>query len=60
MAQLITLGGTTIKKPNDFQLEEYNITKAGRTADATMQLDFIADKIKFLIKAIFYKNILIF
>ena len=49
-AQLITLGGVTIKKPNSFDLEEYNITKAGRTADATMQMDYIAAKIKYLIK----------
>jgi hypothetical protein len=50
MAQLIQLGGQTIKNPTSLDLEDYNITKAGRTADATMQIDFIAAKRKFLLK----------
>ena len=50
MAQLLTLGGVTIKKPNDFQIEFYYLSKAGRTADGTMQIDKIADKRKFLFK----------
>lgn len=50
MAQLITLNGSTIKTPNNFQIEEYNLTKAGRTADGMMHLDFISDKTKFLLR----------
>lgn len=47
MAQLLTLNGTTIKKPNNFGIEKYNLTKAGRTADGTMHLELIAKKRKF-------------
>jgi len=50
MAQLLTLGGSTIKKPNDFQIEKYYLSKAGRTADGLMHLDKIASKRKFLFK----------
>ena len=48
MAQLLKLGGVKIKKPTTFDLESYNITKAGRTTDGIMHLDFIANKRKFL------------
>lgn len=50
MAQLLKLNGTTIKKPQSFDLESYNLTKAGRTLDGTMHLDLIAKKKKFLLK----------
>jgi hypothetical protein len=48
MAQLLQLNDTTIKIPNNFQIEKYNITKAERTADGTMHMDLIAKKRKFL------------
>ena len=48
MAQVLKLGGVTIKQPTSFDIEEYNLTKAGRTTDGLMHLDFIAKKYKFL------------
>jgi hypothetical protein len=50
MAQLLTLGGVTIKKPNDFQIERYNLTKSGRVATGEMMMDLVAKKLKFLVK----------
>jgi hypothetical protein len=47
MAQILTLNGRTIKQPTSFRIEKYNLTKAGRTSDGTMHLDFIAAKRKF-------------
>ena len=50
MAQILQLDGTIIKKPTSFNIEKYNITKAERTSDGTMHMDFIAKKRKFLFK----------
>ena len=47
MAQVLTLSGSTIKQPKDFRVGSFNLTKAGRTADGSMQLEFIATKRKF-------------
>jgi len=48
MAQILTLSGSTIKQPKSFTIEQYYLSKAGRTADGTMHIDKIADKRKFL------------
>lgn len=48
MAQLLKLGGATIKQPTSFNLESYVLTKGGRSTDGTMHLDKIAKKRKFL------------
>ena len=50
MAQLLTISGITIKKPNDFQIEKYFLSSAGRTADGLMHIEKIASKRKFLFK----------
>jgi len=50
MAQLITLSGTTVKTPTEFIIEEYNLSKSGRTADGKMHMDYIAAKNKFLLR----------
>jgi hypothetical protein len=47
LAQLLTLNNVVIKKPTNFGIEKYNLTKAGRTTDGTMHLDLIAKKRKF-------------
>ena len=41
------LNGTTIKRPDDFNIERYKVTKATRLADASMAMEFIAHKRKF-------------
>lgn len=48
MGQLLKLNGTTIKKPTDFILEKYYLSKAGRTANGLIHIDKIASKRKFL------------
>ena len=48
MAQVISIGGVTIKLPTDFRIERYNITKAGRVANGDMTLELIAKKLKFI------------
>ena len=52
MSQNIKLNGITIKQPNvdDFSIEKYNLTKAGRTSNGDMQMDLIAKKRKFTFK----------
>ena len=47
MAQLVTLGGVTVKKPHKFQISRYNITKSGRVANGDMTMEYIAKKRKF-------------
>jgi hypothetical protein len=42
------LAGTQIKNPTNFSIEQYNLTKSGRTANGTMTMDIIAKKLKFL------------
>ncbi len=46
----ITIAGVTIKPPSTFNPEYYPLTKGGRTTDGTMQLDFLANKIKLTFK----------
>jgi hypothetical protein len=46
----ITLNGTTIKNPTNFQIQRYNLTKSGRLAGGNMTMDIIAKKVKFLFK----------
>lgn len=41
---------TVIKTPHDFDIERYNITKAGRVANGSMVMDLIAKKRKFLFR----------
>jgi len=48
MAQLLKLGGVTIKKPTSFRIERYTLTKAGRVASGLMTLEYIAKKRKFV------------
>jgi len=45
----IRINGIAIKPPSDCDIQEYNVTKASRTADATMRLDLIAKKVKLLL-----------
>lgn len=44
MTSPIKINDTPIKTPHDFRIERFNLTKAGRTADGTMQMDLIAKK----------------
>jgi hypothetical protein len=46
----IKLGNISIREPDDFDIEVYNITKATRLSSGEMSMDFIAKKRKFLIK----------
>ncbi len=50
MAQEITISGTTIPTPQEFHIERYNLTKAGRVATGDMKMDLIAKKRKFLLR----------
>ena len=50
MAQAITLGGTAIKTPSEFEIEEYNLTKAGRVTSGKMTMEYIDAKSKFLLR----------
>ena len=47
MSQILTLAGQSIKRPTDFKIGSFTLTKAGRTADGTMHLERIAGKRKF-------------
>jgi len=47
MAQIITIGGITVKLPTNFSIEKYHLTKAGRVATGDMTLEYIASKRKF-------------
>lgn len=46
---MIKLDNTIIKSPktNNFKIQRFNITKGGRTADGTMQLELVTKKRKF-------------
>lgn len=44
---VIKLNGTTIKKPKDFKISKFNLTKSGRVASGKMVMDLIAKKRKF-------------
>jgi len=48
MAQVLTIGGIEVQSPTNFQIEKYNITKAGRVATGDMTLEYIAGKRKFI------------
>jgi hypothetical protein len=52
MAQLITLGGQTIKAmdPGNFGIERYKLTKSGRVASGDMVMDLVAKKVKLTLK----------
>ena len=41
-----SINGTRIKRPTDFKIGRYNITKSGRVANSDMHIEFIAKKIK--------------
>ena len=49
MAQELKINGTTIKTPNKFDYEAYNLTKSGRVASGEMTMDLVAKKRKFLL-----------
>lgn len=48
MQQTITISGVVIKtpKPNELEIDSYNITKSARVASGKMMSDFIAKKAK--------------
>ena len=50
MSQEITISGTAIPTPQEFHIERYNLTKAGRVATGEMKMDLIAKKRKFLLR----------
>lgn len=50
MSSVYKINGTTIKRPTDFNIEKYKVTKATRSASALMNMDVIAKKLKFLLK----------
>lgn len=50
MSQLIKLGGIEIKKPSDFQIDDYDISDSGRVISGDMVMDLIAKKKKFMFK----------
>ena len=50
MAQVLSINGTTIKRPTFFDIERYNLTKSGRVASGDMTMDLIAKKRKFLFR----------
>ncbi len=50
MSTVFKLNGTTIKRPNHFRIERYNLTKAGRVASGLMIMDLIAKKRKFIFR----------
>jgi len=50
MAQLLKVNNTTIRNPQDFTIEKYDITKAGRVANGAMTLELVAKKRKFLLR----------
>ena len=50
MAQLLSVGGTTIKNPTSLKIEKYYLSKAGRTADGMMHIEKISNKLKFLLR----------
>lgn len=41
------LNGTIIRRPKEFKIERFNVTKAERLADGSMSMDLIAKKRKF-------------
>lgn len=43
-----TIDGVPIKNPHDFQLESYTLTQSLRVANGDMQMDFVANKRKFV------------
>ena len=49
MSQKLKINCTTIKTPNKFDYEAYNLTKSGRVASGEMTMDLIAKKRKFLL-----------
>ena len=46
-ADIIKLNNVTIKKPKDFKISKFNLTKSGRVASGKMVMDLIAKKRKF-------------
>lgn len=51
MAQVITLNGSTIKNPDDFEIQNYKVTReTGRLINGDMVMDYVALKKKYLFK----------
>ena len=50
MAQLLKVNNTTLRNPQEFSIEKYDITKAGRVANGAMTLELVAKKRKFLLR----------
>lgn len=50
MALDYRINNTPIKKPAEFTIERYNLTKSGRLASGLMAMDLIAKKRKFLFR----------
>lgn len=46
-ADILKLNDTTIKKPKDFKISKFNLTKSGRVASGKMVMDLVAKKRKF-------------
>ena len=47
MKSQLTLNGVAIKRPSNFKIERYNITKSSRLASGKMSMELIAKKRKF-------------
>ena len=47
MASVMKLDGVQIKKPTEFEIERFNLTKSGRVASGKMKIELIAKKRKF-------------
>lgn len=45
---MIKVNDVKIKEPSTFDIERYNVTKSGRTANGSMVMDIIAKKVKLL------------
>ena len=50
MSFYITLNGTQIKTPTEFELSRFKLTEAGRVASGKMVMDVVARKRKFSLK----------
>lgn len=48
MSSIYKINDTVIKRPTDFSIEKYKVTKSSRSASALMNMDVIAKKLKFL------------
>lgn len=46
MANLLSIDGVVVKKPTDFGVERFNLTKSGRVASGKMTMELVAKKRK--------------